>query len=75
MILVLRLQKNSRAAARRAAQLIETNHINVIGIVANGSEESADGYEYRQSYGDYLSSTKSSSPRKESTENRTPVGV
>jgi len=75
MILVLRLQKNSRAAARRAAQLIETNHINVIGIVANGSEESTDGYEYRQSYGDYLSSSKSPSPKKESTENRNPVRV
>lgn len=55
MILVLRLQKNSRAAARRATELIETNHIRVIGIVANGSEEAADGYVYQQSYGDYLS--------------------
>ncbi|MBC8289208.1 MAG: polysaccharide biosynthesis tyrosine autokinase [Planctomycetes bacterium] len=75
MILVLRLQKNSRASARRAAQLIETNHVNVIGIVANGSEEAPDGYEYRQSYGDYLSSSKSQTIQKKSTEHQTPVEV
>jgi succinoglycan biosynthesis transport protein ExoP len=77
MILVLRLQKNSRAAARRATELIETNHINVIGIVANGSEEAPDGYEYRQSYGDYMNGSASSrdaTPRRRE-QGSTPVGV
>jgi succinoglycan biosynthesis transport protein ExoP len=77
MILVLRLQKNSRAAARRATELIETNHINVIGIVANGSEEAPDGYEYRQSYGDYLNgvaSSRDATPRRSEQES-TSVGV
>ena len=77
MILVLRLQKNSRAAARRATELIETNQINVIGVVANGSEDAPDGYQYQQSYGDYLSTAASS---RETTGVRgksdsTPVGV
>jgi capsular exopolysaccharide synthesis family protein len=77
MILVLRLQKNSRAAARRATELIETNQINVIGVVANGSEDAPDGYQYRQSYGDYLSGAASSrkpvQTRRE--QESTPVGV
>jgi capsular exopolysaccharide synthesis family protein len=58
LILVLRLQKNSRAAAQRATELIETNHIQVLGVVVNGSEEARDGYEYRTEYGDYLSDSK-----------------
>lgn len=72
MILVLRLQKNSRAAVRRATELIETNHVSVIGIVANGSEESPDGYEYRQSYGDYLSDAK---PSRNEKKERVPAGA
>ena len=76
LILVLRLRKNSRAVAERVTELIETNHIHAIGVVANGSEEAPDGYEYRTSYSDYLSDSKrsqnlSSAPQKASP----PVGV
>ena len=51
LILVLRMLKNKRTSAVRAAELIDTNHIRVIGVVANGTDTRTDEYSYREAYG------------------------
>lgn len=57
MILVLRLAKNRRTAAKKATELIQTNNIPVIGVVCNGTDAAADGYNYRATYGSYAPET------------------
>ena len=55
LLLVVRYAKNKRIAAQRAAELLETHGVNVIGVVANGVQRSAtDGYGYDRQYTDYL---------------------
>lgn len=51
LVLVLRMLKNKRTSAVRAAELIDTNHIRVIGVVANGTDTRTDEYSYREAYG------------------------
>jgi len=76
LILVLRLQKNSRIVAERVTELIETNHIHAIGVVANGSEEAPDGYQYRTTYGEYVSDSKPSQQSMSVSEKTTtPAGI
>ena len=50
MILVLRMAKNRRTAAKRATELLQTNNVPVIGIVCNGTDASMGGYDYRTAY-------------------------
>lgn len=56
LILVLRMMKNKRNAAKRASELIQTNNIPVIGLVCNGTDAVSEGYGYRETYGEYLDS-------------------
>jgi polysaccharide biosynthesis transport protein len=51
LVLVLRMLKNKRTSAVRATELIETNHIRVVGVVANGTDIQTDEYSYRETYG------------------------
>ena len=69
MILVLRLAKNRRTAAKRATELIQTNNVPVIGVVCNGTDAAAEGYNYRATYGSYASAPESSTPRKSAAAN------
>ena len=50
LILVLRMAKNRRTVAKRAAELLQTNNVPVIGIVCNGTDASMGGYDYRSAY-------------------------
>jgi len=50
LILVLRLARNRRAIARKAAELLQTNHVRVIGVVANGADADDDSYGYSYGY-------------------------
>ena len=72
MILVVRIGKNTRAAAARVREMITDQGIRVLGTVANGVVPGQDrGYSY---YGEYISggSTFSSGVHDEAQE---PVGV
>lgn len=59
LVLVLRMGKNKRNSAKRATELIDTNNIRVIGVVCNGTIAAAEGYSYKETYGDYFSSSSS----------------
>ncbi|MFT4555412.1 MAG: succinoglycan biosynthesis transport protein ExoP [Planctomycetaceae bacterium] len=61
LVLVLRMGKNKRNSARRATELIDTNNIRVIGVVCNGTSAAAEGYSYKETYGDYFSNSSSKS--------------
>jgi capsular exopolysaccharide synthesis family protein len=50
LILVLRMSRNRRTAVKRAAELLQTNNVPVIGIVCNGTDASTGGYDYRSVY-------------------------
>lgn len=69
LILVLRLAKNRRTAAKRATELIQTNNVPVIGVVCNGTDAAAEGYDYRATYGSYApepaAPTKTAAPQSE----------
>ncbi|MDA0282646.1 MAG: polysaccharide biosynthesis tyrosine autokinase [Planctomycetota bacterium] len=55
LVLVLRMGKNRRNSVRRATELIHTNNVRVIGVVCNGTTAVAEGYSYKETYGDYFS--------------------
>jgi polysaccharide biosynthesis transport protein len=57
LVLVLRMGKNKRNSARRATELIDTNNIRVLGVVCNATTADAEGYSYKETYGDYFSSS------------------
>jgi len=59
LVLVLRMGKNKRNSARRATELIDTNNIRVLGVVCNGTTANAEGYSYKETYGDYFSGSSS----------------
>jgi succinoglycan biosynthesis transport protein ExoP len=85
LVLVLRMGKNKRNAARRATELIDTNNIRVIGVVCNGTSAVAEGYSYKETYGDYFSKSSSKAaptaiksavaPGADATPDRAPVTV
>ncbi len=58
LLLVLRMAKNKRAIAKRAAEMLAAHNINVIGIVANAIQHATeDAYAYgygNRAYTDYL---------------------
>lgn len=56
LILVLRMNKNKRNTAKRSTEILQTNNIRVIGLVCNGTDAESEGYSYRDTYGEYLSS-------------------
>ncbi len=51
LLLILRLKKDSRADITRAAELLDTHNIDVLGAIVNGVEVSPD----EQTYGNYYS--------------------
>lgn len=55
LVLVLRMSKNRRNAAKRATEVIATNNIQVLGVVCNATSAVAEGYSYKETYGDYFS--------------------
>ena len=55
LVLVLRMGKNKRNSAKRATEIIDTNNIRVIGVVCNATCAVAEGYSYKETYGDYFS--------------------
>ncbi len=59
LVLVLRMGKNKRNSVRRVTELIDTNNIRVIGVVCNATSEVAEGYSYKETYGDYFSNSSS----------------
>ena len=75
LVLVLRMGKNKRNSARRVTELIDTNNIRVVGVVCNATCEVAEGYSYKETYGDYFSNSSSNpAPVTVKTENA-PSGV
>lgn len=54
LVLVLRMGKNKRNSARRATEVIDTNNMRVIGVVCNATSAVAEGYSYKETYGDYF---------------------
>jgi Mrp family chromosome partitioning ATPase len=44
------MSRNRRTAVKRAAELLQTNNVPVIGIVCNGTDASTGGYDYRSVY-------------------------
>jgi succinoglycan biosynthesis transport protein ExoP len=56
LILVLRMNKNKRNTAKRSTEILQTNNIRVVGLVCNGTDAESEGYSYRDTYGEYLSS-------------------
>lgn len=82
LVLVLRMAKNKRNAAKRAAELIHTNNIQVVGVVCNATSAQAEGYSYKETYGEYLTppggraAARSASPKSAAGEKeQTPVTV
>jgi len=78
LVLVLRMGKNRRNSARRATELIGTNNIRVIGVVCNATDSDAEGYSYKETYGDYLSEPnilETASPVGHENADRTPITV
>jgi capsular exopolysaccharide synthesis family protein len=73
LVLVLRMLKNKRTSAVRATELIETNHIKVVGVVANGTNIQTDEYSYRESYGENVESDPEQKPIAQPTETPQPV--
>jgi|GEM_PF-166434 len=69
LILVLRMNKNKRNTAKRSTEILQTNNIRVVGLVCNGTDAESEGYSYRDTYGEYLSS-EAPAPRRRS---RTPA--
>lgn len=59
LVLVLRMGKNKRNSARRATEVIDTNNMRVIGVVCNATSAVAEGYSYKETYGDYFAKTSS----------------
>ena len=55
LVLVLRMGKNRRNSAKRATELIDTNNIRVVGVVCNATSAVAEGYSYKEVYGEYFS--------------------
>ena len=55
LVLVLRMGKNKRNSAKRATELIDTNNIRVLGVVCNATTAEAEGYSYKETYGEYFS--------------------
>jgi polysaccharide biosynthesis transport protein len=57
MLLVVRMRKNSRAAVRRAGEMLDSYGVRLFGVVANDFDASAeeDGYNYK-SYEAYYTS-------------------
>lgn len=55
LVLVLRMSKNRRNAAKRATEVIDTNNIQVLGVVCNATTAAAEGYSYKETYGEYFS--------------------
>lgn len=66
LVLVLRMGKNRRNSARRATELIGTNNIRVIGVVCNATNADAEGYSYKETYGDYFSAPAAQPPTAQS---------
>ncbi|NQV28596.1 MAG: polysaccharide biosynthesis tyrosine autokinase [Rhodopirellula sp.] len=62
LVLVLRMGKNRRHSAKRATELIDTNCIRVIGVVCNATSAAAEGYSYKETYGEYFSGPTSAPP-------------
>jgi succinoglycan biosynthesis transport protein ExoP len=63
LVLVLRMGKNRRDSAKRATELINTNNIRVIGVVCNATDAVAEGYSYKETYGEYFSGPAVKEPR------------
>lgn len=57
LILVFRMSKNRRNAAKRVTEVIDTNNIRVTGVVCNATNADAEGYSYEETYGKYFSET------------------
>jgi succinoglycan biosynthesis transport protein ExoP len=64
LILVLRMNKNKRNTAKRSTEILQTNNIRVVGLVCNGTDAESEGYSYRDTYGEYLSSDDPGSRRR-----------
>ncbi|MBI1314128.1 polysaccharide biosynthesis tyrosine autokinase [bacterium] len=64
LILVLRMSKNKRNTAKRSTEILMTNNIRVVGLVCNGTDAESEGYSYRDTYGEYLSSEEPPPPRR-----------
>ncbi|MHC4876222.1 MAG: polysaccharide biosynthesis tyrosine autokinase [Planctomycetota bacterium] len=65
LILVLRMNKNKRNTAKRGTEILQTNNVRVVGLVCNGTDSDSEGYSYRDTYGDYLTSPSASRPREQ----------
>lgn len=85
LVLVLRMGKNKRNSAKRATELIDTNNIRVIGVVCNATTADAEGYSYKETYGEYFSGPAptqrpaiikpAASPNEDAKSDQTPVTV
>ncbi len=71
LILVLRMNKNKRNTAKRSTEILQTNNIRVVGLVCNGTDAESEGYSYRDTYGEYLSS-EAPAPRRRSARSPKP---